>query len=84
MRTYTNVKSSSKKITGIEFIGGFCRIYKNIKVEGTLCYWYKKEYKEISGEFYATSCKNGKDVIIHEFLPDSDKEFRIRIKGALL
>ncbi len=79
MRTYSNLKSSSKRITDAEFCGSV----GNKSASGTLTYRYKGEFRQIDGEFYAKEAKNGKDVILHQFFPDNENEFTLRLKGAV-
>lgn len=79
MKNYSNLKSSSKKITDAEFCGSVGTKSAN----GTLTFRYKGEFRQVDGEFYAEEAKNGKDVILHQFFPDNDNEFTLRMKGAI-
>jgi len=79
MRTYSNLKSSSRRITDAEFCGNV----GTTSASGTLTFRYKGEFRQIDGEFYAEEAKNGKDVILRQFFPDNDNEFTLRLKDAI-
>ncbi len=80
MKTYTNIKSSSKKVKYVEFNGGIYSNGRYSRAEGTLTYTYKGNEIVVSGEFYAIPCKNGKDILIQEAFPDSGSFFTMKIK----